>query len=63
MKKVCWILTRKIRDRTTSKGYYGDGEVVEYDCGREGQNEKDIIKRGRKENKINERKEKKWRGN
>jgi hypothetical protein len=33
--------------------------VVEYDCGREGQNEKDIIKRGRKENKINERKEKK----
>jgi hypothetical protein len=30
--------------------------VVKYVGEREGQNEKDIIKRGRKENKINERK-------
>jgi hypothetical protein len=40
-------------------GYYSDGEVVEYTGRREGQNETDIIKRRRKENKINERKEKK----
>jgi hypothetical protein len=31
--------------------------VVEYAGGREGQNEKDIIKKERKENKTNERKE------
>lgn len=53
----------KKRDTTTSIGYYGDGEVVECANGREGQHEKDIIKRGRKQNKINVRKEKKWKGN